>query len=84
MAQRQHYAANVLQPMLDAATPGGGVYLNEANYKQQNWQQEFYGPNYQKLLGIKGSTTRRACSGATPPSAARPGPRISADVSCKA
>ncbi|KAI0886568.1 FAD-binding domain-containing protein [Annulohypoxylon maeteangense] len=53
MAERQDYAANVLQPMLDAASPGGGVYLNEANYKQQNWQKEFYGTNYKQLLAIK-------------------------------
>nr|WCO08189.1 RNase T2 protein [Pestalotiopsis microspora] len=53
MAARQDYAANVLQPMIDAATPGGGVYLNEANWKQQNWQKEFYGTNYQKLLSVK-------------------------------
>ena len=53
MAARQDYAANVLQPMLDKATPGGGVYLNEANYKQQNWQKEFYGANYNRLLQAK-------------------------------
>ncbi|RYP01291.1 hypothetical protein DL763_000263 [Monosporascus cannonballus] len=53
MAARQDYAANVLQPMLDRATPGGGVYLNEANYRQQNWQREFYGSNYKRLLRVK-------------------------------
>ncbi|MCJ1395131.1 hypothetical protein MMC18_008012 [Xylographa bjoerkii] len=36
MAARDDYAANVLQPMLDAATPGGGVYLNEANHLYGN------------------------------------------------
>ena len=53
MAARQDYAVNVLQPMFDAATPGGGVYLNEANYMQKNWQQEFYGVNYDRLLAVK-------------------------------
>lgn len=53
MAARQDFAANVMQPMLDDATPGGGVYLNEANYKQQNWQKELYGANYQRLLEVK-------------------------------
>ncbi|KAI1181423.1 hypothetical protein F5B17DRAFT_425389 [Nemania serpens] len=53
MAARQDFAANVLQPMVDAATPGGGVYLNEANYKQKNWQHEFYGANYARLRRIK-------------------------------
>ncbi|KAL6862000.1 FAD-binding domain-containing protein [Trichoderma novae-zelandiae] len=53
MKARQDYAANALQPMVDAATPGGGVYLNEANYKQHNWQEAFHGSNYPKLLKIK-------------------------------
>ncbi|KAL5084593.1 hypothetical protein Trisim1_011595 [Trichoderma cf. simile WF8] len=53
MQARQDYAANVLQPMIDAVTPGGGVYLNEANYKQHNWQDAFHGSNYPKLLSIK-------------------------------
>ncbi|ORY57253.1 uncharacterized protein BCR38DRAFT_461393 [Pseudomassariella vexata] len=37
----------------DAATPGGGVYLNEVNYQKQNWQKEFYGSNYPKPLSVK-------------------------------
>jgi hypothetical protein len=53
MARRQDFAVNVMQPMLDRATPGGGVYLNEANYKQHNWQEEMYGRNYPRLLQIK-------------------------------
>jgi hypothetical protein len=53
MAARQHYAVNVLQPALNAATPGGGVYMNEANFEQLDWQQDFYGVNYERLLSIK-------------------------------
>ncbi|GKZ85558.1 hypothetical protein AnigIFM56816_011526 [Aspergillus niger] len=53
MARRQEFAVNVMQPMLDRATPGGAVYLNEANYKQHNWQEEMYGSNYDRLLQIK-------------------------------
>ncbi|KAK1243224.1 hypothetical protein MKX07_003852 [Trichoderma sp. CBMAI-0711] len=53
MQARQDFAAHNLQPMVDAATPGGGVYLNEANYKQQDWQEAFHGSNYPKLLKIK-------------------------------
>lgn len=53
MQARQEFAANVMQPMIEAATPGGGVYLNEATYQQRNWQQEFHGSNYPKLLQIK-------------------------------
>ncbi|KAF5351357.1 hypothetical protein D9758_008077 [Tetrapyrgos nigripes] len=34
-------------------TPGGGAYLNEASPDEPNFQQSFYGSNYQKLLRIK-------------------------------
>ncbi|PYH83210.1 FAD-binding domain-containing protein [Aspergillus uvarum CBS 121591] len=40
-------------PALEAVTPDSGAYLNEANYQQQNWQQQFYGKNYPRLLAIK-------------------------------
>ncbi|PHH59141.1 hypothetical protein CDD81_3699 [Ophiocordyceps australis] len=53
MAARQDVAANVVQPMIDDATPGGGVYLNEANYLQHDWQREFYGDNYDRLVEVK-------------------------------
>lgn len=53
MAALNDYSANVLQPMLDAATPGGGVYLNEANYLYKDWKKEFYGVNYDRLLAVK-------------------------------
>lgn len=53
MAARDEYAANVLQPMLDAATPGGGVYMNEANHLSENWKEGFYGANYDRLLAVK-------------------------------
>ena len=33
---------------------GGGVYLNEADIQEPNWQDDFYGPaNYPRLLAIK-------------------------------
>ena len=53
MAALDEYSANVLQPMLDAATPGGAVYLKEANYLYKDLKEEFYGANYDKLLAIK-------------------------------
>ena len=34
-------------------TPGGGSYSNEGNYFQDNWQQEFWGANYDRLLRVK-------------------------------
>jgi hypothetical protein len=44
---------NILDPALDNLSPNPAAYLNEANFKRSNWQQEFYGTNYPKLLSIK-------------------------------
>ena len=35
------------------ATPGAGSYVNETDYFEPNWQQEFWGANYERLLQIK-------------------------------
>jgi FAD/FMN-containing dehydrogenase len=35
------------------ATPGAGSYVNETDYFEPNWQEEFWGENYPKLLAIK-------------------------------
>ncbi|KAL4893189.1 FAD/FMN-containing dehydrogenase [Aspergillus ambiguus] len=40
-------------PALEAVTPGSGAYQNEANFRQLNWQETFFGENYDKLLSIK-------------------------------
>ena len=40
-------------PRLTALTPGGGAYLSEGDYKQPNFQEVFYGSNYERLLSIK-------------------------------
>lgn len=34
-------------------TPDGGSYSNEGNYFQENWQHEFWGSNYDRLLQVK-------------------------------
>ncbi len=39
--------------ILREATPGGGCYLNEADYFEPDWQHSFYGDNYADLLAIK-------------------------------
>lgn len=47
---------NALIPLLEALTPPGeetGVYLNEADFNQPDWQRAFYGENYNRLLKIK-------------------------------
>ena len=35
------------------ATPGTGSYVNETDYFEPNWQQEFWGENYEPLSRIK-------------------------------
>lgn len=34
-------------------TPGGGSYINEAHVLETDWQQSFFGDNYNVLLRIK-------------------------------
>ncbi|TVY58925.1 FAD-linked oxidoreductase ZEB1, partial [Lachnellula cervina] len=41
------------EPQITAVTPGGGAYMNEADFRQLNWQESFFGENYDKLLSIK-------------------------------
>ncbi|KAJ5817288.1 FAD-binding domain-containing protein [Penicillium robsamsonii] len=53
MAARQDLAVNYVQATLDAATPGGGTYMNEVNYMQPNWKEVMYGSNYERLFQIK-------------------------------
>ncbi|KAF3001074.1 hypothetical protein E8E14_001248 [Neopestalotiopsis sp. 37M] len=40
-------------PILEAATPGSGSYVNEADFQQPNFQEAFWGHNYERLLTIK-------------------------------
>ncbi|MCJ1360737.1 MAG: hypothetical protein MMC33_010746 [Icmadophila ericetorum] len=42
-----------LVPQLDAVSPGSGTYLNEANFEQPNWKEDFYGSNYERLRAVK-------------------------------
>ncbi|CAI7650954.1 unnamed protein product [Penicillium glandicola] len=50
---RQQLITDVLMPRLEELTPGGGAYLNEADPNQRDWQNVFYGDNYDTLLRIK-------------------------------
>lgn len=53
MLERQDFCAtNLTQTYVDAM-PDSGSYLNEANYHQEDWQTQFWGENYDKLLFIK-------------------------------
>ncbi|KAI0538969.1 hypothetical protein GGR58DRAFT_466133 [Xylaria digitata] len=53
MLAKQDILTSTVMPRLEAATPGGGSYLNEANFEQANWQRAFYGLNYDHLSTVK-------------------------------
>jgi hypothetical protein len=40
-------------PQLEEVTPGSGTYMNEADFRQPNWQEVFFGTNYERLLDVK-------------------------------
>lgn len=44
---------NVIVPVVEAATPGSGTYVNEGDWRQPNFQETFWGSNYGRLLSIK-------------------------------
>lgn len=43
----------VLEPSLKVLTPGSGTYLNEGNFQDPDWKEDFYGANYDALRAIK-------------------------------
>jgi FAD/FMN-containing dehydrogenase len=50
----KHKLAHVHMPAIEAASPGGGVYLNEMDpLYQGDWKQSLFGANHDKLLEIK-------------------------------
>ncbi|GAP90251.1 putative FAD binding domain-containing protein [Rosellinia necatrix] len=49
----QQLIRGTLLPMLEALTPGGGAYMNEADFKQPDYEQVFYGNSYDRLLSVK-------------------------------
>ncbi|TWU71201.1 hypothetical protein ED733_002436 [Metarhizium rileyi] len=58
MLARKRHLGQVIYPAIEAATPGGGAYLNEVDpfvYPpgSSGWQKAFYGENYAKLRWIK-------------------------------
>ena len=42
----------MLDPLKELS-PGGGAYFNEAHYGEPDWQETFFGTNYNRLLEIK-------------------------------
>ncbi|KAK2061109.1 FAD binding domain-containing protein [Colletotrichum caudatum] len=53
MVALQDRMTEVVQPVIEAATPGAGAYINEADFQQRDWQETFFGANYPELLRIK-------------------------------
>lgn len=50
---QQDFITDTVMPLIETATPGGGAYINEADFQQKDWQQVFFGTNYPKLLKVK-------------------------------
>lgn len=44
---------NELLPHLEELTPNGGAYINEADFRQPDFQTVFYGSHYPALAAIK-------------------------------
>lgn len=53
MINTQDTITNVVQPVIEAATPNAGAYMNEADFQQPDFQDVFFGVNYPRLLQIK-------------------------------
>ncbi|KAL5090704.1 hypothetical protein Trisim1_004013 [Trichoderma cf. simile WF8] len=53
MVADQKTITNEYVPQLTAVTPGSGAYMNEGDFQQPNFQQTFFGSNYNTLLSIK-------------------------------
>jgi FAD binding domain/Berberine and berberine like len=45
--------ANAAIRIIRDLTPGGGAYVNEADFFEPDWQTSFWGPHYPRLLEIK-------------------------------
>jgi hypothetical protein len=50
--QIQNTISASIQPF-KALTPGGGCYMNEGDWMEENWKQTFFGEQYDKLLAVK-------------------------------
>ncbi|KAJ5375636.1 FAD-binding type 2 [Penicillium concentricum] len=53
MLEGQYKMTTEYVPQLEAVTPDSGCYQNEANFRQPNWKQTFFGNNYPRLLAVK-------------------------------
>lgn len=53
IAQQKVDAINKAMALFKKAAPNAGAYANEADYFEKNWQHDFWGSNYSRLLKIK-------------------------------
>lgn len=53
MTHAQDVMTDEFVPQLEAVTPGSGAYMNEADFRQPNFQDVFFGANYPTLLAVK-------------------------------
>jgi FAD/FMN-containing dehydrogenase len=53
MVAEQLKMTNDYIPRLKALAPNSGAYMNEADFRQPDFQQAFFGANYQQLQSIK-------------------------------
>ncbi|KAK1995412.1 FAD binding domain-containing protein [Colletotrichum falcatum] len=53
MLANQDLMTNVVMKEIEALTPTGGAYMNEADFQQPNFQEAFFGSKYQSLLSLK-------------------------------
>ncbi|KAF3023662.1 hypothetical protein E8E14_013427 [Neopestalotiopsis sp. 37M] len=49
----QAHVTDVVVPIIEAVTPGSGAYMNEADWAQPDFQEVFFGSNYETLLQVK-------------------------------
>ncbi|KAJ0159635.1 putative FAD-linked oxidoreductase [Colletotrichum tanaceti] len=53
MLANQDLMTDVLMKEIEALTPAGGAYMNEADFRQPGFQEAFFGSNYEALLCLK-------------------------------
>lgn len=51
--KKEKYLTDVIGPALEKVAPGSGAYLNEANFRDPRWRENFYGSNYGRLREVK-------------------------------
>ncbi|MBO0731598.1 MAG: FAD-binding oxidoreductase, partial [Acidimicrobiaceae bacterium] len=52
-AETRRQAITDAMRIIRSVTPGGGAYVNEADYFEPDWQHSFWGAHYESLLAIK-------------------------------